>query len=183
MSILTQKSLMMIVVKPFELPGQKRNLLAVNVRFKKSLKKIPRVGELIGFCFKHIVPASVYIDFGSVGKVEIKTLGKNPFILDSPIMLRSIAFVDFGIGFSTSLECLALYGTYKNIRLDYCGISFYDGFQLMYIGGMMSMRTALRPLKNIIQDLVQEGPPMLMRRSTRDYKIHMYPHTLRISNQ
>ena len=147
-----------------------------DIKFDKSPITIPRMGTVIGFIFNDIVPASIYLNFGCVGKVEIKTLGKKIFVLDSPIMLESIPYLDFKIGFSTSLECLVIYGSYRNVSIDYCGMGFYDGFHTMYMNGMMAMRTTLRPLKNIIQDVVQEGPPMLMQRSTRDYKIHMRPH-------
>jgi len=40
------------------------------------------------------------------------------------MLKRSIPYVKFDIGFSTSLECLVVYGSYDNIPIDYCGMSF-----------------------------------------------------------
>ena len=182
-----------MVMKSFELPEQKHKLSSINLKFKSKLRGIPRAGQLVGFSFKDVVPASVYIDFGFSRKVEIKTRGKNPFILDSPIMLTEIPYTDIKFGFGMELEFESLYSSYdirsKEYRkMGFCnalhtmctdklrktvrpyGMGFYDGFYTIYIDGMVTMKTTLRPLKNIVQDLVQEGPPMLMRRSNRDAK-------------
>jgi len=178
-----------MVMKSFELPEQKHKLSSINLKFKSKLRGIPRAGQLVGFSFKDVVPASVYIDFGFSRKVEIKTRGKNPFILDSPIMLTEIPYTDIKFGFGMELEFESLYSSYDIMSKEYrkmgfcnvCtdklrktlrpyGMGFYDGFYTIYIDGMVTMKTTLRPLKNIVQDLVQEGPPMLMRRSNRDAK-------------
>jgi len=134
---------------------------------------------LSGFLFEKDVPTIIKIRGDQYGfEMAIKTFGKRMVVLDIPLLLTASVYTSFSVSFDKECKFRYIYDLYKPDIRRIIGTTHmecvYDGTILRYTNGICRMFNFIRPLKNIIQDLVQdmniETNPLLMRRSNRDAK-------------
>ena len=130
---------------------------------------------LSGFLFEDVVPSNIIIEI-SGKRIKIPTFGERVVLLDIPILILSANYSEITVCLNECKVICNLEGDGVRKRLVQNNqVCFYDGFLIYYVQGVAGVLYFVRPLKNIIQDVVRETDMhvpnlLLMRRSNRDAK-------------
>lgn len=130
---------------------------------------------LHGFMFSgDTIPSKVIIkginEYEAV--MSLNTFGKKVFMLDAPIPIVTPLVQQANISFDIECECKYIVSQvsldiYKTIT-SRSFVIHHDGYIAHYVDGLLHITRSVRPLRNIVQDIVKSDNKMLMMRSYKD---------------